>query len=217
MRSLVPALLVAVVVATPLFASPQLAARAEAAPSLGVSALLSSTPAAQAVDVLPSPTAIQAVFNMNLTDFKVIGPKDGWDATETFDLSGGSNGPPVPVHVGIYASELPTEEAAAGFIQAQLQQYRNMVGSANMTGNVGPAPAELGLDADEVYLGTFETPAGAASRILTVLLVARYGELVTAVDTGMMWDTPGPISDDDRRGLGQVTGALAALVEANVP
>ena len=218
MGSYARALLAAVVTAVPLLAAPQFVARAEATPLLPGQALLASAPGAQAAAVLPSEAAIRAVISLNLTDFRLLGTREGWDAGESFDLSGGpGSGPEVPVHASINASELPTEEAAAGFLQVQLQNYRNAVGSASMTGNLGPAGSEVGLDADEVYLGTFETPAGAAPRMLTVVLVARYGTLVTAVDTVMMWDTPGPIADADRSGLGQVTGALAALVEANVP
>lgn len=203
MRTFVLALVAALVAATPLLAPPPLAA----------------APAADAPAALPSAAEIGTLMNpMSLTGFEMQPAKDGWDIGEHFQLSGGAgSGPEVPVNEDLSASELPTPEGAAGFVQVQLQNYRNAVGAANMTGNLGPAGPELGLEADEVYLGSFETPDGAAPRILAVVLVARYGSLVTAVDSSMIWDSPGTISDDSRRGLGGITGGLAALVEKKVP
>ena len=203
MRTRVLAFVAALAVTVPLFTPPPLAA----------------APAADAAVALPSQSAIGTLMApMNVTNWQMLPPKDGWDTGERFELSGGSGGgPPVPVHVDISAAELPTEEGAAGFLQVQLQNYRNATGTANLTGNLGPAPDDIQLDADEVYLGSFESQPDAAPRILTVVLVARYGSLVTAVDTGMIWDTPGPIGDDDRRGVGGITGALAALVDNQIP
>ena len=199
MRTLALAVLAALVAALPLIAQPTLAA----------------APGEQAADVLPNPAVIQNLMApMTLTNFNVLAEAQGWAAGESFQLTGG--GAEVPVNVAIYATELPTPEGAAGFLQVQLQAYRAAVGAAGLNGTLGPAPADLNLDADEVYLGSFETTEGATPRILTVVLVARYETMVTAVDTSMIWEAAGPIGDDSRRGLGAITGGLAALVDNEI-
>ena len=199
MRRLALTLVAVLVAAMPLLAQPTLAA----------------APGEQAADALPSPAVIENLMApMTLTNFNVVAESQGWAAGESFQLTGG--GPEVPVNVTIYASELPTPEGAAGFLQVQLQAYRAAIGAAGLNGSLGPAPEELKLDADEVYLGSFETSEGATPRILTVVLVARYETLVTAVDTSMIWELAGPIGDDSRRGLGAITGGLAALVDNEI-
>ena len=195
MRTLALAVVAAVVVALSLVAPPTLAA-----------------PSSQAADALPPQATIASVMApMSVTDFQVLPtPSDGWGAAESFQISGGTE---VPARVAIYATELPTPEGAAGFLQVQLQAYRTLVGSANMIGDLGPAPTDINLDADEVYFGAFQTQEGAAPRILAIVLVARYEDTVTAVDTSMVWDSPGPISEESVRRLAVITGALAALVD----
>ena len=192
------AVLAAVLAAMPLLAPPTLAA----------------APVTQAADVLPSESAIRAMVSpMNVTAFEVLPPKDGWDARESFQLSGGSGlGPEVPVQTMISASELPTDEGAAGFLQTKLQQYRDATKAFGLDGQLGAADETLTMDADETYFGAFVTPEGASSRILTAVHVSRFENVVTAVEATMVWDSPGTIDQDSQRGLGVVLGLLARLV-----
>lgn len=196
-----------------------LAAALLVAPALASPAPLAAAPAADSAAALPGEAAIGGLMApMSLGNFQMTpANQDGWHVGEKFQLTGGSGGgPPVPVQVGLYATELPTEEAAAGFIQVQLGNYRNAVNMVGLNGNLAPA-SDLNLDADEVYLGQFESKPSETTPLLAIVLIARYGTLVTAVDSSMMWDKPGTVSDQDRQGLGAVTGGLAALIEKQIP
>ena len=180
---------------------------------------LAAAPAGSADEVLPSEASIgAAVAPLSVTGFEVLPPQDGWDARETFQLSGGSGGESeVPVLAMISASALPTGEGAAGFLQAKVQQYRDATRAYSLDGQLGPAGDGLTLDADEAYCGAFVSPDGAAPRLLTAVHVARYENVVTAVETTMVWDSPGTIDQDTRRGLGTVLSLLATLVNAQAP
>jgi hypothetical protein len=101
---------------------------------------------AQASDLLPT----QAELNSTLAPLSVAnymaGPgKDGWDANSEFDINGAAEG---MIHASVDASELPTSEGAAGFLQTKLQQLRDGTKQGGFLGDVGPSTPELTGEAD---------------------------------------------------------------------
>lgn len=201
MRSFFLAVAAALLVGMPLFAPPSAGAQADPAAALPSEALIAA---------LMAPLTVSSV--------NVVQSVDGWDRGMNFQLNPGPNGPAVPIAGTVAASSFGSPDQATAFLQDRQQKYRDATASLGLQGQLAAAsPADLGLRADEVSLGSFETPAGATPRSLVVVVLARYGMLVTDAETSMFWDQPGSISDDDRGGLSGVTGGLAGLIDQRVP
>jgi hypothetical protein len=201
MRSFFRVVAVGALVAMPLFAPPSAGAQVDPA------------------SVLPSDATIAALMTpLTVSSVNMVQNSGGWDRGMNFQLNPGPNGPPVPVSGTVAASSFGSADQASAFIQSQAQQYGQATQSMNLQGQIAPTPAaDLSLKADEVYFGTFESAPGAAQRTLVYVVLARYGTLVTDADTSMFWPDPGAIGDDDRKGLGGVTGVLAGLIDKQVP
>ncbi|MFN8635056.1 MAG: hypothetical protein U0893_14465 [Chloroflexota bacterium] len=162
---------------------------------------------AQATDLLPT----QAELNTALAPLKVssymAGPgQDGWDANAEFDIDGSPDG---MMHASVDASELPTKEGAAGFLQTKLQQLRDGTRQGGFIGDVGPAGDTLTQDADEAYFGVYQSPPGAPP-MLVALQISRYEDQVIA--TTVMLRGNGPISEGAAQNLGFITGQLLKLM-----
>lgn len=201
MRSFFRAAAAAVLVALPLFAPSSVGAQVDPA------------------SVLPSDSTIAALMApLTMSSVNLVQNSGGWDRGMNFQLNPGPNGPAVPVAGTVAASSFGSPDQASAFIQSQAQQYGQATQSLNLQGQIAPTPpADLSLKADEVYFGAFESAPGAAQRTLVYVVLARYGTLVTDAETSMSWPDPGAISDDDRKGLGGVTGVLAGLIDKQVP
>jgi hypothetical protein len=168
---------------------------------------LSSVVRADGKDLLPS----QDELNTALAPFTVAnyaaGPgKDGFDGNAEFDVNGSPDG---DIHASVDASELPSKEGAAGFLQAKLQQLRDGTTAAGYVGDVGPSTPELTMDADEAYFGVFVSPAGAPPMVVA-LQISRYEDQVIATTVQMRPN--GELTDNGTRTLGAVTGAILKLM-----
>ena len=168
---------------------------------------------ASGADLLPS----EEELNATLAPFTVAGytagpGKDGWEATADFDINGSPEG---MIHSTVDASELPTPEGAAGFLQTKLQQLRDGTTQNGFLGEVGPAGPELTMDADEAYFGVFLTPPSAPSQMVVALQISRYGEQVIATTVMMRPSGSGPISDNAGATLGAITGQLLRLMNSD--
>ena len=162
------------------------------------------------MDLLPT----EAELNTTLAPFTVsnykAGPgKDGWDGNAEYDIVGSPEG---QIHFEVDASELPTPEGAAGFLQTKLQQLRDGVRGLGFVGDLGPATAELTMDADEAYFGVFMTPEGAPP-MAVALQISRYEEQVIA--TTVMLVPSGPITENTATTLGVLTGQMIRLMNSD--
>jgi hypothetical protein len=162
---------------------------------------------AQASDLLPT----ESELNSTLAPFSVAnymaGPgKDGWDANSEFDINGSPEG---MIHASVDASELPTSEGAAGFLQTKLQQLRDGTKQGGFLGDVGPSTPELTMDADEAYFGVFMSPEGAPPMVVA-LQISRYEDQVIA--TTVVLRPNGPVTQSSAQTLGVITGQLLRLM-----
>jgi len=165
---------------------------------------------AQASDLLPT----ESELNSTLAPFSVAnymaGPgKDGWDANAEFDINGSPEG---MIHGSVDASELPTSEGAAGFLQTKLQQLRDGARQAGFVGDVGPSTPELTMDADEAYFGVYMTPEGAPPMVVA-LQISRYEDQVIA--TSVLLRPNGPVTEMSAQTLGVITGQLLRLMNSD--
>jgi hypothetical protein len=162
------------------------------------------------MDLLPD----QSELNSSLSPFTVSnytsGPgKDGWDANAEFDINGAPEG---MIHSSVDASELPTPEGAAGFLQTKLQQLRDGTRQGGFVGDVGPSTPELTMDADEAYFGVFMSPEGAPPMVVA-LQISRYEDQVIA--TTVMLRPNGPVTQASAQTLGVITGQLLRLMNSD--
>lgn len=168
---------------------------------------------ASGADLLPS----EAELNAALAPFSVAGyatsaGKDGWDATADFDINGSPDG---MIHSTVDASELPTPEGAAGFLQTKLQQLRDGTRQNGFLGDVGPAGPELTMDADEAYFGVYLSPPGASGEMVVALQISRYGEQVIATTVVMRSAGSAPLPESAGSTLGVITGQLLRLMNSD--
>jgi hypothetical protein len=165
---------------------------------------------AQASDLLPT----ESELNSTLAPFSVsnymAGPgKDGWDANSEFDINGSPEG---MIHGSVDASELPTSEGAAGFLQTKLQQLRDGTRQGGFIGDVGPSTPELTMDADEAYFGVFMSPEGAPPMVVA-LQISRYENQVIA--SSVLVRPNGPVTEMSAQTLGVITGQLLRLMNSD--
>jgi hypothetical protein len=175
----------------------------------------SPSPVVQAsgADLLPS----QDELNSTLAPFTIAnyaaGPgKDGWDGTADFDINGAPDG---LMHSTVDASELPSNEGAAGFLQTKLQQLRDGTRQGGFMGDVGPAGPELTMDADEAYWGVFLSPPSASSQTVVAIQISRYENQVIATTVMMRANGSGPLPDSAGATLGVITGQLLRLMNSD--
>lgn len=195
MRFLLLALVAALVATTSFFGPPSLVARADGA------------------DLLPS----ESELNTALAPFRVSnyqsGPgKDGWDATADFDVNGSPDG---MIHSSVDASELPSKEGAAGFLQTKLQQLRDGTRQNGFLGDLGPAGDDLTLDADEAYWGVYLAPPSAPSPMVVAIHLSRYEDQVIATTVILRPNSSGPIPDSAAQTLGVITGQIIRLMNSD--
>jgi len=193
MRPLALALVVALAVMLPSIAAPPTAAHAD-----------------DAADLLPQESDLKSALAPLSVSKLSTGPgMDGWGANESFEIGGAPDG---AVLASIDTAVMPTGEGAAGFLQTKLQQLRDGAGKDGLVGQLNPADANLTQDADEAYIAVYLTPDGAPNRALTAVLVSRYDNQVTAVQTLMGWDGPGTIPSSAQQAIGVTLGLLAKQV-----
>ena len=163
-----------------------------------------------AVELLPQLSDLAAALAPFTVSNYTQGPgTDGWDVNETFEVGGTPDG---SVIASVDAAVLPTSEGAAGFLQTKLQQLRSGAGQSNLIGDLGPASPEITRDADEAYFGVYMTPDGAPNRGLMAIVVSRYENQVTAVQTMMGWEGSGSIPENAKLGVGAVLGLVGIQV-----
>lgn len=163
------------------------------------------------MDLLPT----EAELNTTLAPFTVsnykAGPgQDGWDGNAEYDIVGSPEG---QIHFEVDASELPTAEGAAGFLQTKLQQLRDGVRGLGFVGDLGPATAELTMDADEAYWGVFMSAPGQSPQMVAAVHISRYEEQVIA--TTVMLVPSGPITENTATTLGVLTGQMIRLMNSD--
>lgn len=163
------------------------------------------------IDLLPT----EAELNTTLAPFTIsnykAGPgKDGWDGNAEFDIGGSPEG---QLHSSVDASELPTPEGAAGFLQTKLQQLRDDTTKLGFVGDLGPATAELTMDADEAYWGVFMSAPGEPTPMVAAVHISRYEEQVIA--TTVMLIPSGPVTDNTAATLGVITGQMIRLMNSD--
>jgi len=164
-------------------------------------------------DLLPD----ESELNTALAPFKVsnyqAGPgKDGWDANSEFDINGSPDG---MIHGSVDASELPSKEGAAGFLQTKLQQLRDGTRQAGYLGDLAPAGNDLTMDADEAYWGVYLAPPSAPSPMVVAIHLSRYDDQVIASTVIMRPTGNGPIPDSAAQTLGMVTGQIIRLMNSD--
>jgi len=165
---------------------------------------------AQASDLLPTQSELSSTLAPLTIANYMAGPgKDGWDANAEFDVNGAADG---QIHGSVDASELPTSEGAAGFLQTKLQQLRDGARQAGLVGDVGPSTPELTMDADEAYFGVYMTPDGAPPMVVA-LQISRYEDQVIA--TSVLLTPNGPVSQSSAQTLGIITGQLLRLMNSD--
>jgi hypothetical protein len=171
------------------------------------------TPAVLAdyADLLPT----EAELNTTLAPFTIssykAGPgKDGWDGNAEFDIGGSPEG---QLHSSVDASELPTPEGAAGFLQTKLQQLRDDTRKLGFVGDLGPATDQLTMDADEAYWGVFMSAPGAPTAMVAAVHISRYEEQVIA--TTVMLVPSGPVTESTAQTLGVITGQMIRLMNSD--
>lgn len=165
---------------------------------------------ASGADLLPT----QAELTSTLAPFTIGGyattpGKDGWDATADFDINGAPDG---MMHATVDASELPTKEGAAGFLQTKLQQLRDGAQQGGFLGDVGPSGPELTMDADEAYFGVYLSPPSAPNQMVVAIQISRYETQVIATTVMMRPNAGGTIGENAATTLGVVTGQLLHLM-----
>jgi len=165
-------------------------------------------PAQGGVDLLPS----EAELNSTLAPFTISnyksGPgKDGWDGSAEFDIAGSPEG---QIHSSVDASELPTPEGAAGFLQTKLQQLRDDTRKLGFVGDLGPATETLTMDADEAYWGVFMSAPGQTPQMVAAVHISRYEDQVIA--STVMLVPSGPVTDNTATTLGVITGQIVHLM-----
>ena len=164
---------------------------------------------AQSADLLPTESELNsALAPFTVSNFMAGPGKDGWDANAEFDVNGSPEG---MIHGSVDASELPTTEGAAGFLQTKLQQLRDGTRQNGYVGDVGPSTPELTMDADEAYFGVFMSPEGAPPMVVA-LQISRYEEQVIA--TSVIMRPNGPVTDSTVQTLGVITGQLLRLMNS---
>ena len=163
------------------------------------------------MDLLPT----EAELNTTLAPFTISNYKagpgtDGWDGNAEYDIVGSPEG---QIHFEVDASELPTPEGAAGFLQTKLQQLRDGVRAMGFVGDMGPATAELTMDADEAYWGVFMTNPGQTPQMVAAIHISRYEEQVIA--TTVMLVPSGPDTESTATTLGVLTGQMIRLMNSD--
>lgn len=166
---------------------------------------------AQASDLLPTESELNATLAPLSVSNYVAGPgNDGWDANAKFDITGSPAG---LLRGDVDASELPTSEGAAGFLQTKLQQLRDGTRQAGFVGDIGPSTPELTMDADEAYFGVYASPPGAPPMVV-LLQISRYEEQV--ISTAISLNPDGQISSDAAAQLlADVTIKLLVLMNSD--
>ena len=137
---------------------------------------------------------------------------DGWDATSDFDIGGSPDG---QIHSSVDASELPSKEGAAGFLQTKLQQLRDGTRQGGFLGDLGPAGDDLTFDADEAYWGVYLSPPDAPQQAVVAIHLSRYDNQVIATTVMLKPNGTGPISDSAAQTLGVVTGQMIRLMNSD--
>lgn len=160
------------------------------------------------VDLLPT----EAELNTTLAPFTISNYKagpgtDGWDGKAEFDIVGSPEG---QIRSEVEASELPTPEGAAGFLQTKLQQLRDDTRKLGFVGDIGPAIPEVTLDADEAYWGVFMSGPAMPQQMVAAVHISRYEEQVIATTVILM--PSGPVTDSTAQTLGVITGQMIRLM-----
>jgi hypothetical protein len=162
---------------------------------------------AQASDLLPTESELSSTLApLSVANYAAGPGKDGWDGTSEFDVNGSPEG---MIHATVDASELPSKEGAAGFLQTKLQQLRDGTKQGGFVGDVGPSTPELTMDADEAYFGVYMSPDGAPPMVVA-LQISRYEDQVIA--TTVVLRPNGPVSQASAQTLGVITGQLLRLM-----
>jgi hypothetical protein len=194
-RFLLFALVAALVATTSFFGPPPAVVRADGA------------------DLLPDTSELNTALAPFTVSGYTAGPgKDGWDATADFDVNGSPDG---MIHASVDASDLPTKEGAAGFLQTKLQQLRDGTRQSGFLGDLGPAGNDLTMDADEAYWGVYLTPPTAPSQMVVAIHISRYDTQVIATTVIMRSNGSGPLPDNAGTTLGVITGQLIRLMNSD--
>src|SRR5262249_42941502 len=114
------------------------------------------------------------------------------------------------IHASVDASELPSKEGAAGFLQTKLQQLRDGTKQGGYLGDIGPAGDQLTLDADEAYWGVYMSPPNDPNPMVVAIHISRYDDEVIA--STVMLRPNGPVTDTAAQTLGIVTGKIIRLM-----
>jgi hypothetical protein len=138
----------------------------------------SSVVLADGTDLLPTESELTSTLSPFTISGYMAGPgKDGWDGNAEFDVNGAPDG---LIHGSVDASELPSKEGAAGFLQTKLQQLRDGTRQSGFVGDIAPAGNDLTFDADEAYWGVYLSPQGAPP-LMVAIHVSRYDTEVIAI------------------------------------
>jgi len=165
---------------------------------------------ASGIDLLPTEAELTATLApFTISNYKSGPGKDGWDGNAEWDIAGSSEG---QIHASVDASELPTPEGAAGFLQTKLQQLRDDIRKLGFVGDIGPATAELTMDADEAYWGVFMSAPGQSPQMVAAIHISRYEEQVIA--TSVMLLPSGVDTDNTAATLGVITGQMIRLMNS---
>jgi hypothetical protein len=166
---------------------------------------------AQASDLLPTESELNSTLApLTVSNYRAGPGNDGWDANAKFDIGGSSVG---ALSGEVDASELPTSEGAAGFLQTKLQQLRDGTRQAGFVGDIGPSTPELTMDADEAYFGVYATPPGAPPMVV-LLQISRYEGQV--ISTAVILNPNGEVSADAAaQMLGEITAKMLVLMNSD--
>ena len=172
---------------------------------------VSSVVRASGIDLLPTEAELNATLApFTISNYKAGPGKDGWDGIAEYDIVGSPEG---QIHFEVDASELPTPEGAAGFLQTKLQQLRDGVRGLGFVGDIGPADDELTMDADEAYWGVFMSAPGQSPQMVAAVHVSRYEEQVMA--TTVMLIPSGPVTENTAKTLGVLSGQMIRLMNSD--
>jgi hypothetical protein len=164
---------------------------------------------ADGADLLPSVSELNSTLAPFTVSNYTTGPgKDGWDATCDFDVNGSPDG---LIHSSVDASELPTKESAAGFLQTKLQQLRDGTRQNGWVGDLNTANDDLTLDADEAYWGVY-APSDASNPMVVAIHLSRYDTQVIATTVMMKSNSGGPLPDSAAQTLAAITVQMIHLM-----
>jgi len=160
------------------------------------------------MDLLPTEAELNSTLSpFTISNYKAGPGKDGWDGNAEYDIVGSPEG---QIHSSVDASELPTPEGAAGFLQTKLQQLRDDTRKLGFVGDLGPATETLTMDADEAYWGVFMSAPGQSPQMVAAVHISRYEDQVIA--STVMLVPSGPVTENTATTLGVITGQIVRLM-----